>query len=122
MHLKAPGVMDVHSGCYEIEYLNSQILELVSHLRRSARDIESCRDLCTSSAGDLVPYSNTSGSHIDHIGLCYSHNICYSIIWPILCKSFYIYTYGDTGITEMVSATGCIYLKDIRVDRHHLII
>ena len=33
-----------------------------------------------------------------------------------------IYTYGDTGITAMDSATGSIYLEDPGVDRHHLII
>jgi hypothetical protein len=59
---------------------------------------------------------------MDHIGLCYSHKIHYIIIWHILSKSLYIYTYGDTGIPEMDSATGSIYLGDPRVDRHHLII
>jgi hypothetical protein len=33
----------------------------------------------------------------------------------------YIYTYGDTGITEIDSATGSIYSGDPGVDRHHLI-
>jgi hypothetical protein len=32
--------------------------------------------------------------------------------------SLYIYTYGDTGITEIDSATGSIYLEDPGVDRH----
>jgi len=33
-----------------------------------------------------------------------------------------IYTYGDTVITEMDSATGSIYLGDPGIDRHHHII
>jgi len=51
-----------------------------------------------------------------------SHQICYIIIWHILSKSVYIYTYGYTGITEMDSATGSIYFEDPTVDRHHPII
>jgi len=77
-----------------------------------------------------MTYSHTSDSlgfittrHlIDHIGLCYSHKIRYIIIRLLLCKSVDIYTYGDTGITEMDSATDRIYLEDPGVDRHHLII
>jgi hypothetical protein len=68
------------------------------------------------SAGDLVPYSHTSGSKgsittrhfVDHIGLCYSHKISHIIIWHELSMSLYIYTYGDNGITEMDSETGSI--------------
>ena len=37
------------------------------------------------------------------------------------CLRLYIYTYEDTGITEIDSATGSIYLDDPGVDRHHLI-
>jgi len=74
-----------------------------------------------------VPHSHTSGSldsittryFTDHIGLCYSHNIRYIIIWHVVSKSLYIYTFGDTGITEMDSATNSIYLGDPGVDRHH---
>jgi len=44
------------------------------------------------------------------------------MIWHVLSKSLYIYTYGDTVITEMDSATGSIYLGDPGVDRHHRII
>jgi len=33
--------------------------------------------------------------------------------------SLSIYTYGDTGITELDSATGSIYLGDPEVDGHH---
>jgi hypothetical protein len=77
-----------------------------------------------------MPYSHTSGfsdsittrHFIDHIGLCYSHKIRYIIIWLLLCKSLDTYTYRDTGITEMDSSTGSIYLEDPSVDRHHLII
>jgi len=46
----------------------------------------------------------------------------YIIIWDVLSKSLYIYTLGDTRITEMDSATGSIYFGDPVVDRHHLII
>jgi len=67
---------------------------------RSAGDFESSWDLCTSSVGDLVPYSHTCGSEgsittrhfINHIGLCYSHKVRYIIIWHVLSKSLYIYT------------------------------
>ena len=44
------------------------------------------------------------------------------MIWHVLSKPLYKYTYGDTGITETDSVTGCIYLGDARVDRHHRII
>jgi len=45
------------------------------------------------------------------------------MIWhDVLSKSLYIYTYGDTGITEMDSVTWSIYLEDPGVDRHRLII
>jgi len=45
------------------------------------------------------------------------------MIWhDVLSKSLYIYTYRDTGITEMDPATGSIYLDDRGVDRHHRII
>jgi len=57
-----------------------------------------------------------------HICLCYSHMICYIIIWHVLSKSPYIYTYGDSGIIEIDSATGSIYLNDPGVDRHYLIL
>jgi len=39
--LKAPADMEVHSGCYEIDYKNSQILELLRPMCRSAGDFES---------------------------------------------------------------------------------
>ena len=77
-----------------------------------------------------MPYSHTSGSKgsittrhfIDHIDLCYSYKIRYIIIWHVSSKSLYIYTFGDTGITEMDSATGNIHFGDPGVDKHHLII
>jgi len=47
--------------------------------------------------------------------------ICYIIIWHVLSKSLYIYTFGDTGITEMDSATGSIYFRDSMVDRYLII-
>jgi hypothetical protein len=83
----------------------------------------SCGDM-RRSAGDLVPYSPTSGFQgsittmhfINHIGLCYSHNIHYIIIWHVLSKSLSIYTYGDIGRMEMDSATGSIYFGDSGVD------
>jgi hypothetical protein len=59
---------------------------------------------------------------MDHIGLCYSYKIGYIIIWHVLSKSLYIYTDGDTGITEMGSVEGSIYLEDPGLDTHHLII
>jgi hypothetical protein len=81
------------------------------------------------SAGDLVPYSLTSGAlgsittrhFIDCNGLCSSHKIRYTIIWHVLSMSLYMYTYRDTGITEMDSVAGSIYFGDPGVDRHHLI-
>jgi len=39
--LNAPAVIEVHSECYQIEYWNSQILELLRPLHRSAGDFES---------------------------------------------------------------------------------
>jgi len=106
-------------------------LELLRPLGRSAGDFESSYDLSTSSVGHLVPYSHTSGSfgsittrylfHRSYWSL-YSYKICYIIIWQLLSKSLYIYEYGDTGIMELDSATGSIYLGDRGVDRHHLII
>jgi len=44
------------------DYSNTRIVELLRPLRRSAGDFESSWDICTSSVGDLVPYSHTSGS------------------------------------------------------------
>jgi len=52
--------------------------------------------------------------------VCYSHMIRYIIIWHVLSKSLYIYTYEDTGIMEMDSVTGSIYLEYPGADRHHL--
>jgi hypothetical protein len=77
-----------------------------------------------------VPYSHTSGSQgsittrhfIDHIGLSYTDKIHHIIIWHVVSKSLYIYTFGDTGITAMDSASGGIYFGDPGVDRHLLII
>ena len=74
-------------------------------------------------------YSHTSGSSgsittrhfINHIVLCYSHKIHNIIIWLVLFKCLKIYSYGDTGMTEMDSAAISIYLGDPGVDRHHLI-
>jgi len=74
-----------------------------------------------------VLYYHTSGSYssittrhfINRIGL-YSHKIRYIIIWHVLSKSLSIYRYGDTGIMEIDSATGGIYLEYPGVDRHHL--
>jgi len=136
--------MEVHSGCYEIwrlEYPNigaaetsaqvcGRLQEQLRPQHRSAGDFKSSWDLITSSAGDLMPYSHTSGSEhstttrhfVGHIRLCYSHKICYIIIWHVLSMSLYIYTYGDTGITEIDSATGSIYLDNPGVDRHHPIL
>jgi hypothetical protein len=76
-----------------------------------------------------VPYFHTSGSYgsitirhfINHIDLCYSHKIREIIIWQVLAKSLDIYTYGDTRITEIDSATDSIYLGDPGVDRHLII-
>jgi hypothetical protein len=87
-----------------------------------------CGDLCAG-LWDLVPYFHSSGSYgsittrhfIDHIGLCYSHKICYIIIWHVSTKSLYIYTFRDTGIMEMDPATGSIYFGDPGVDRHLII-
>jgi hypothetical protein len=86
--------------------LDCQMFQLLWHLRRSAGDFENSWDLCTSSAGDIVPYSHTSGSlgsittkhFIHHIGPCYSHKLCYIIIWHVLSMSIYIYTYWNIGI------------------------
>jgi len=64
-----------------------------------------------------VPYPQGISSIIL---VCYSHKIRYIILWHVLSKSLYIYTYGDTVIMEMDSATGSIYLESPRVDRHHL--
>jgi hypothetical protein len=83
----------------------------------------SCGDLCTGLRETwcriLTP---TTRYFIDHIGVCYGHKIRNIIIWHELSKSLYIYTFGDTGITEMDSATSSIYFGDPGVDRHHLII
>jgi len=91
--------------------------------------VELLRPLCRS-AGDLVPYSHTSGSEgsittthfFDHIGHCYRREIRYIILSHVLSNCLYIYSYGDTGITEMDSVTGSIYFGHPGVDRHHLII
>ena len=39
--LRSPEVVEVHSGCYEIAYLVSQILELLRPLHKAAGDLES---------------------------------------------------------------------------------
>jgi len=62
-------------------------LELLRPLRRSA--------------GDLVPYYHSSSSwgsittwhFVYHIRLCYSHKLCYIIIWPLICYSVSVYIY-----------------------------
>jgi len=46
--------------------------------------------------------------------------IRYITLWHVLSKSLYIYTFGDTGIMEIDSATGGIYLENPGVDRHRL--
>jgi len=66
--------------------------------------------------------STTRRDFVYHIRLCYGHKICNIMIWHVLSKYLYIYTYGDTGITEMDSATGSIDLEDPEVDRPHRII
>jgi len=135
--------MEVHSGCHEIwlvEYANfraaetsvqvcGRLWEQLRSLHRSAGDFKTSWNLCTNSAEYLMPYSHTSGSEsstttryfIYHIFLCFSHQICYIIIWHVLPKSLYIIEYGDTGITKMDSVTGSIYLEDPGVDRHLII-
>ena len=52
--------------------------------------------------------------------VCYSHKIRYIIIWHLIFKSLYVYTYGNTGIMEIDSAPGSIYWAYPGVDRHHL--
>jgi hypothetical protein len=116
-------------------------LELLKPVHRSAEGFESSSDLSaglgeTSGAaeifaqalrGTLMPYSHSGGSEgstttwhfVYHIGHCYSHKICYIIIWHVLSKSLNIFTYGDTGITEMDSVIESIYSGDPWVDRHH---
>jgi len=83
--LKAPAVMEVDSGCYEIgllEYSNfgatetsAQICGRLQEKLRLLRVIhqEQPRPLRTS-VGDLVPYSDNSGSYITtrHFVLSYS--------------------------------------------------
>jgi hypothetical protein len=66
--------------------------------------------------------STTTRTFIYHIRHCYSHKICYIIIWHVLSKSLYMYTYRDAEIMEMDSATGRLYIYDPWVDRHHLVI
>jgi hypothetical protein len=44
------------------------------------------------------------------------------MIWHVLSRYLYIYTYGDTAITEIDSATVSTDLADSRVDRHHRMI
>ena len=41
MLLKAPAVIEVNSGCYEIDYQDTQTMELLRPLQRSAGDFES---------------------------------------------------------------------------------
>jgi hypothetical protein len=63
-----------------------------------------------------MPYSHSSGSEgitttrhfVYHICLCFTHKIRY-ILWPVLSKAPYIYSYGYTGIMEMDSVTESIY-------------
>jgi hypothetical protein len=43
--LRAPAVMAVHSECYETDYWNSQIFELLRPLQRSARNVGSSWDI-----------------------------------------------------------------------------
>jgi len=73
---------------------------MLRSLRRSAGDFENSQDLCTSSAGDLVPYSHTSGSYsstttrhfIDHIGLLQAQDWLHHNMACIIYGSIYIHT------------------------------
>jgi len=69
----------------------------------------------------FLGFHNHKAFHRSYWSL-YSHKILYIIIWHVVSKSLHIYTYRDTGITEMDSARGSTYLWDPGVDRHHLII
>jgi hypothetical protein len=75
---------------------------------------------CSHTCGALS--SITSGHCIDRIALCYSLKIRYMVIWHVIFKALYIFTYGDTAIIEIESATSWIYLGEPKVDRHHRII
>jgi len=62
----------------------------------------------------------TTRHFIDHIGLCHSYKICYIVIWHVISKFLYIYTYGNTVIMDMDSATGSIDLGDCNTGRFTL--
>jgi len=78
----------------------------------------------------MIPYSHstscknftTTRHFVYDICLCFTHKIPYIILWLELSKSLCIYTYGHTGIMEIDSESGCSYLGDSGVDRHHRII
>jgi hypothetical protein len=84
------------------DWWDSQILELLRPLR--------------SSAGDLVPYSHSSGSYssittghfLYQISLCYIYKIRYIILWHLLSIEvpFYEYTYSHSGCRHYWSAIG----------------
>jgi len=64
-----------------------------------------------SSAGDLVPHSYsksfwssiTTRHFVYHICLSCSFQIRYIIIWDLFSKSFYMYTYGESGGRQYLS-------------------
>jgi len=83
------------------------MLQLLRPLCRFVGDFESSKDICTSSTGDLVPYSHTSGSYssittryfINHIGLLKSEDLLHHNMACIIYVSLYIYIqrYRDNG-------------------------
>jgi len=97
---------------------------------RFAGYFERCWNLCTSSMGDLMSYSHSSGfwcstttrHSIQHVHLCYCNKIHYILLCSVLSKTSYIYIYKDTGWMTMDSAIGRIYLGDPGIDTHHWII
>jgi len=128
--LKAPAVMVVHSGFYEIWLLgqsNFGATETSAQVCWRLREQLRPRHNLSRTLGAVfshqwfVWFHNHKAFHWSYWSL-YSYKICYIIIWQVLSKSLYIDSYQDTGITEMDSATGSNYLWDPGVDRDYLII
>jgi hypothetical protein len=91
--LKAPAVLEVNSGCYEIWLIGYSKFGVAETSAQVCGDFESSLRPLGNSAGDLVPYSHSNGSQgsittrhfVYQIRLCYNPNIRYIILWHVLC-------------------------------------
>jgi len=93
---------------------DSSILQQLRPLLRSAGDFKTSWDPCAAlqETINLVPYFHSGGSKgsitirhfIDLIHLCYSHKICYIIIWYVLSVKVSIYIHRANRAADVTQA------------------